>query len=415
VAPRDRGRTTVLRFLHALVDLQLLEVVDDAGNPIPRGTFLPPGTVPRYRVLADVWTPEIVDRLRQDPAWAERLELAWTAHQLGAPDPIVGCWLRRRPAGVGDAALRAWCARALAAQRRQRDREAAAVEAAIDARDRGHDPKIKGPLDRIADRARRHCTPPVDGLTTVSRPTGRDGASGEEEWSDEDAPIARGDRALERTLDHDRWLKLDRQDVADRLAKTITEVGRLREDWVRRADAIGESRLDEGWRQARNVARRCGVTLSDVVGRFERACDQVDHDIQGRIDAGLRKPVDEQHRFAWGIVRRGLGLGGGRTCRASLGPRPAPCKVWLSDADGSQPERDHQPQWRAFAGGLAAAERDADRVESSGGAAAGAFSEPASEVGERVSATESAPRRRTRAELDAVKARALAAYRAART
>jgi hypothetical protein len=306
-----------MRFLHALVDLELVEVVDDAGKPIPRGTQLPRGTVPRYRVLVDCWSPALVDRLCTDPGWAARLELAWTALQLGAPDHLLGGWLRRRPAGAGHAAMRAWCTRTRSARRRRAEQEAAAIQEAIARRERGQNlSKAKESLDLFGQQLGAHCTPPVDGLTTVSRPTGRDGASGGKGGSGEGAPIARATRALKRTPRDDVWLQLDRQDVADRLADNLTEVGGLREEWMRLASALGEPHLEDGWRQARNIARRCGVTLAAVVGHYERAGDQVCCDISARVQAQQRAPVAARHTFTWGIVRRSLGLAPGRTCQA---------------------------------------------------------------------------------------------------
>jgi hypothetical protein len=183
---------------------------------------------------------------------------------------------------------------------------------------------------------------------------------------------------------------LDHRDVSEHLAKTITEVGELRQEWVRLATALGEQHLDDGWRQVRNIARRCGITLADVVGRYERAGDQVSCDVAARTHAQQRAPVAAPPAFTWGIVRRGLGLARGRTCMAR----------WAPVADSGL----HAPHETA-----AAAQACADVATHGATSCVDASAPPDGRVGD-----ETPGRRWTLAELQAIRARAEAQYEASK-
>jgi hypothetical protein len=372
VAPDDRGRTTVMRTIHAWEALGLVTLIDDAGRPLqrfdaeglplPRGASFPKGSVPLYQVDVS-WTPEMVasapDGVRRRAAWA------WAAWRAGAPDQLIAAAIGD-PAR-GEARLRAWLGWREHDERRQRRRERrAAREAAARAgrppeqepadprsaadwelirglvadhdaqQPTGHDPDTEALIERARSLLAEHDaevlaaaldldragdlieegelhTPQTELRASPHGPYGADGASA---LAPSNA-LAREARAAGPPPDDPRWVELDRDDVADRLVETITEGELLRAELYLAAGQLGEGRPELAWRQARNVARRCEVGLSAVVGEFVQASIRTLADVPVQVRAELREPVRCQATFAWGIVRRAFGLDRGPTRAAA--------------------------------------------------------------------------------------------------
>lgn len=315
------SRPTVCLYMGIVQRRGLVVRVDDDGRPVAHGTSLPKGTAARYQ-LDETWTPELVAAMPAD--WRPRAALAWACLRLGADDQLVAGCLRRSPASNGDRVLWAWLGRAKRARHGHRRRRERAREAAVVRADRGADFACPAGTDAdLQELGYRNSTPPETEPAQAQQ-------VGLLSWAPIEAP-RRPARAVRPPAEDPSWLELDRDDVADRLVETITEGVELRAEVYAVAEQLGERRPDAAWRQARNVARRCGVRLAAVVGEFTRAADRTRCDVSARVRAELRAPVACPAAFAWGIARRSFGLGPGRTRHAGRRvPRPA-AGEWRGD------------------------------------------------------------------------------------
>jgi hypothetical protein len=369
--------------------MDLVQMLDDAGRPVPRfdaeglplprGSSFPRGSTPLYQVDVS-WTAEMA--ADAPPAVRRRAAWAWAAWRAGAPDQLIASALGD-PAR-GEARLRAWLGwHELGERRRWRRERRAAREAAAragrppeqkpadqrsaadwelvrglveshDARQQatGLSPETQALLERASRLLAEHDTEVRAAALTLDRvgdvieegelhtpqtelspsphygPYGAGGASG---LAPSNA-LPREPRAAGPHPDDPRWTELDNSDLADGLVETITEGGLLRAELYLAASQLGEGRPDLAWRQARNVARRCEVRLTTVVGEYVRATAMTLADVPVQVQAELREPVRCQAPFAWGIVRRAFGLDRGPTRDAARRGTPR------SDSGGRQPD-----------------------------------------------------------------------------
>jgi hypothetical protein len=289
----SQARLAGLVGLHRTAITRLLGMLQAAGvltreNPDGHGRF-------QHGLR---WTAELVDLLRARSGWEERLTLLWHVTRLPADlrpsDALLRSWLLRPN---GTAALASWYRRAQGIQRWRLRRDERARREAVD----------RAAQHRGEGEAGQKITPPAPPRMRKGRLS-----------ASPNAARAREDRRAALEPDDPQWAKLDRADVADRLAADLDEVAAQRAEYYRAAELVGERRPAAGWRQIRNLARRARCSLADVVGRFVLASDRVRRDETARVRASAGRPdalppIRCPERLAMWFVRVDLGVGPGPT------------------------------------------------------------------------------------------------------
>lgn len=296
------SRPTVCYYIGVWMEAGLIDRVDDAGQPVERGTALPPGTAARY-VLDRRWTAGLVDLMPE--GWRPRLELAWRSLRADVPDKLIGSCLRRMPGANGDRVLRRHCRqKALEERSRQRAEEAAAERAGRCSRGTG------GGLQARAGPGRKEFDTPLN----ETRSFGPSGLG----------PYVSGEAARygkpERRPRTEPSAAQRRQAIKFGAADD-TRVGVLWDDFCRSASLIGEADPVSVWGQLLRivetgeirdegarwpVAPPGSLDFPDLVGECIRTFDELRCDVPAAVAAGKREPVRSGAAWCCGVLRKRL-------------------------------------------------------------------------------------------------------------